>query len=288
MELFQLRYLVETIRRKGIVPAANALHVSAPAISRAISSLEGEVSCKLFDRVGRSLQLNANGKAFLLRAEEILRLADLSLDELRGTATVAELVIAGREVFLGKFGLEIARHLRKEHPNVVIRMIATTGDKALELLRRGEAHISLVVQFPPKEWRVVKMADLELVTCVGATHPLAKRNKPIHIDEVLKHGFVSPASPIFGRIKKSGAPDGWRDDVHPRRISFVTESLEVFAQIIARGEAVAYIPDYWASAQKFTRLSVRGCGFQASLNVYACSRLHAEYAWLNSLMDSLG
>jgi DNA-binding transcriptional LysR family regulator len=286
MELFQLNYFIETVRRNGIAQAARALNVSPPAISRAIARLEDETQCKLFDRAGRSLQLNHDGKMFLRRAEEIIQLTRKTLAEIRGSEDVSELVIAGREVFLSEFGPAIAAKLRKKYPTSVVRMLPTTGEEALEFVKRGEAHIGLVIQQVPENWRGLKLASLQFATCVGESHPLAKR-RLIPIDELLQHEFISPASAIFGRVKKSGSPDGWRDDVHPRTISYVTESLEVFSQVIRQGKAIAYVPDYWAKRHGFKILSLTGCAFKVDLNVWACSRLHQEYGWLSRLLDQL-
>jgi len=69
-----LYYFWATAREGGVTAAAEALHVSQPAISAQIRKLERSLGHELFDRSGRSLTLTAEGKIVLDYAEEIFRL----------------------------------------------------------------------------------------------------------------------------------------------------------------------------------------------------------------------
>jgi len=69
-----LHYFWATAREGGVTAAAEALHVSQPAISAQIRKLERSLGHELFDRSGRSLTLTAEGKIVLDYAEEIFRL----------------------------------------------------------------------------------------------------------------------------------------------------------------------------------------------------------------------
>lgn len=65
MDLLQLRYFLMVARMEHITKAANALHMTQPSLSKAISRLEKEVGAPLFDRHGRQIRLNENGRIFL-------------------------------------------------------------------------------------------------------------------------------------------------------------------------------------------------------------------------------
>ena len=57
METFEIRYFLAAAATENLQTAAQALSLSPPAISRAISRLETELGVKLFNRVGRNIEL---------------------------------------------------------------------------------------------------------------------------------------------------------------------------------------------------------------------------------------
>lgn len=66
------RYFKETARLQNINLAAKSLHISPSAISNAILSLEAQYETRLFDRVGRNIVLNENGKILQDKITKIL------------------------------------------------------------------------------------------------------------------------------------------------------------------------------------------------------------------------
>ena len=73
MNLTQLNYFRELAAREHLLRTSEALHVSAPTISASLKSLEEELGTPLFDRVGRNIRLNAQGKIFLPYVSELFR-----------------------------------------------------------------------------------------------------------------------------------------------------------------------------------------------------------------------
>jgi DNA-binding transcriptional LysR family regulator len=65
MNLIQLQYFTITAKMEHISKAAEALHISQPALSKAIAVLESELGVKLFDRDGKRIKLNAYGDAVM-------------------------------------------------------------------------------------------------------------------------------------------------------------------------------------------------------------------------------
>ena len=72
IKLRHIACFVETARRGGVVQAAAALNLTQPGVSRTIRELEEIVGAQLFDRGGRSLQLNAAGRRFMTYAENAM------------------------------------------------------------------------------------------------------------------------------------------------------------------------------------------------------------------------
>ncbi|MDR1118244.1 MAG: LysR family transcriptional regulator [Bifidobacteriaceae bacterium] len=77
MDLLQLRYFKAAAAHEHMSHAANELNISQPTLSKAISRLESDLGVELFDRLGRSVELNEFGRLFLTRASRaLLELSD--------------------------------------------------------------------------------------------------------------------------------------------------------------------------------------------------------------------
>lgn len=86
MTLEQLRIFVEVAERGHVTRAAEALRMSQSAASAAIAALEQLYQIKLFDRVGRGIQLTEPGRIFLREARAVLDRASMASSVLRDLA----------------------------------------------------------------------------------------------------------------------------------------------------------------------------------------------------------
>lgn len=82
MELQQLKYFKAVAKIGKISDAAEALFVSAPALSTSISRLEKELGVQLFDRTNNRIRLNAQGQIFLKYTNQIFSSLDNAKEEL--------------------------------------------------------------------------------------------------------------------------------------------------------------------------------------------------------------
>ena len=82
MELQQLKYFKTVADMGKISDAAQALFVSAPALSTSISRLEKELGTKLFDRTNNSIILNNQGQILLRYVNQVFYNLDSARKEL--------------------------------------------------------------------------------------------------------------------------------------------------------------------------------------------------------------
>src|SRR5258708_32322435 len=68
MTLEQLRVFVAVAERQHVTHAAEALNIAQSAVSASIAALEGRHGAKLFNRVGRRIELTEAGALFLAAA----------------------------------------------------------------------------------------------------------------------------------------------------------------------------------------------------------------------------
>lgn len=83
MTLTQLRYLIAVAHHSSLQKAANALYVSQPSLSKAISSLEDEMGITIFTRRPTGMILTEEGYKFLSYARQVVEQADVLLAHYR-------------------------------------------------------------------------------------------------------------------------------------------------------------------------------------------------------------
>lgn len=292
MEIYQLRYFLAAARHLNLQKASKELRASAPSLSKAISSLEFELGDNLFERTGRRLSLTEKGKLFETRVQTILAdLQDAAL--LVGSrSTELQISIAGEEIFLSQFAVPISERLRLWYPVVISRFVGVPGEEAINLVRQGYVDFALTTQSLPADFQSRQVGEFESLTCLSSKHPLyktAKSGTKIPIEQILECDFAAPDSPLLGRVGGKGSMDGWRDDVFPRKIRFVTSSLSVLTDLVLAGKCLAYLPDFWAERNGMSPISIHGCNLRCRMNIsLSCQRSsNGNLIWKNKLMKEL-
>jgi DNA-binding transcriptional LysR family regulator len=178
MTLEQLRIFVAIAERQHVTQAARALNIAQSAASHAITVLEARHDAKLFDRVGRRIELTEAGHAFLAEARAVLaraEAAELTLAEFgslkRGTLSVqASQTIAS---------YWLPRHLvafRRAYPQLQIRLTIGNTAQVAVAVESGTAELGFV-EAPVENEHLASMpmARDQLVVVVGPEHPWVGR-----------------------------------------------------------------------------------------------------------------
>lgn len=82
-----LLYFWTIVKEGGVAPAAKALGLTQPTISGQLKSLEESLELKLFERVGRKLELTDDGHMVFRYADEIFGLGRELIDTVKGRPT---------------------------------------------------------------------------------------------------------------------------------------------------------------------------------------------------------
>lgn len=82
MDIRTMEYYLAVVREGTISGAAGALHVAQPSLSRQMRDLERELGVTLFTRGNRRITLTEEGRVLRRRAEEMVRLMELTHEEI--------------------------------------------------------------------------------------------------------------------------------------------------------------------------------------------------------------
>jgi DNA-binding transcriptional LysR family regulator len=129
----------------SVVGAANALHLSPPAVSQQLLAMERETGTGLIDRSGKQVRLTAAGRLLASHGERIaaqLREAERDLAELTGQAAGPVRIAAFQSVIAPLIGPAL-RNLCAASPAVQPVITERYGPAAVADLRRGDLDIVL-------------------------------------------------------------------------------------------------------------------------------------------------
>ena len=146
MEVHQLRYFCAAARQGTFTRASEAEHVAQPSLSQQILKLEAELGARLFDRMPRSAQLTVFGKAFLPKAERILReLEDAKTEMLEMTGEEKGDLVLGIIPTIAAYLLpRILTGFSRQHPSINIQVTEETTSVLLERLHQGSMDMAIV------------------------------------------------------------------------------------------------------------------------------------------------
>jgi DNA-binding transcriptional LysR family regulator len=173
--LRQLATFVAVARAGSTRAAAERVSRSQSAASSALAELESALGVTLFDRVGRRLALNEQGRALLPRAVNLLEQAG----EIRGmfaTSDAGTLRVAA-SFTVGEYLLPplIARW-KQAHPDVRLRLDIANTRAVLDAVAGLEVDVGFIegARTHP-DLDVAHWRDDELVVVASAAHPMAGR-----------------------------------------------------------------------------------------------------------------
>jgi len=153
MDFHQLRIFSEVYRLRSFTRAAESLHISQPTISEHIKNLEGELSCKLFDRMGRTIIPTAEAELLFPRSRQLLdalnRLQDdllRSREEISGEIALGASTIPGTYIIPGR-----VVEFRRLHPEVTFKVLIEDTAGIVKMILAHELFCGIVGAQTPSD-----------------------------------------------------------------------------------------------------------------------------------------
>jgi len=180
MTLEQLRIFVAVAERQHVTRAAEALNLTQSAASAAIAALEVRHGSKLFNRVGRGIELTETGRVFLDEARAVLARADLAeqrLAELAGLKR-GRLLIQASQTIASYWLPRRLVDFRRAYPGIEIRLSVGNTADAAKAVNTGVAELGFIEgPIESSQLKVTEVARDQLIVVVAADHPWATRRK---------------------------------------------------------------------------------------------------------------
>jgi len=266
--------------------AGRNLHLSQPAISQKIDSLQKHFGTKLFVRYGRSMRLTEAGHVLKPMAKELLGIAhrlEETMVSLQGEV-VGEMTI-GCSTASGKYLLPgLIASFRQHYPMVRINVQVTSRNAVLEKLAVGD--FALGVSSKKIDQRDLEYRNFftdEVILIVPAHHPWAKS------------AYIDPDNlteePIILREEVSGTREVLFDalrqfDIYPEMLHVAMElgNAEAIVMAVEEGIGMAFISRLAAARSlelgNVKEVAVDGMNLRRSISIARNTRIPPTRAQL--------
>lgn len=196
LSLRHLNLVVAIADTGSLLAAADRVGVTQSAVTKALQEAEATVGARLFERGNRGVRPTPEGLVLLAHARIVLsqlRHAGQELDDLRsgtgGRVAVGVLVSAAVSLLP-----EAIAMVRKQRPNLAIKVLEGTNDVLLPLLRQGE--LDLVIGRLPafsvgSDIQEEQLCDDYAQIVVQRNHPLLQRSG-ISLRDLVTEPWILP------------------------------------------------------------------------------------------------
>jgi DNA-binding transcriptional LysR family regulator len=194
MDLDTLQVFAVVAREGSFTKAAAVLGVSQPSISERMHRLEEQLGTPAFVRRGRGVGLTAEGLAMRTLADRALTLARETEEFVTGLSDLERGLIRGAaSTTIAGYVLPSAiARLRAKHPGVDVEIAVGNTAELADAVERGDIGWALV-EGPVAESRLAirRFRDDELILIVAASHPWARRRRPIAPSALSDEAFIA-------------------------------------------------------------------------------------------------
>ena len=276
MEMLQLRYFAESAQNENFAKTAAKYMVPTTSVSASIKRLEKELGCRLFDRTGNRIRLNANGR----RLREALTLAlseiDRAVDELQGGLgdgrEITMLVRAVRNLIT-----ERIVEYSAEHPSASFCTVFDMSEREVQkydvIIDRSADGYEDYERFP--------LCTLQLRLIAAKDHPLCRERHSLR--ELAKYPFISWGAHsnmhaiLLAACKEAGFTP---------HLAVQTNDKACYERLIQSGVGIGLGREQDAQADaEYTYLDISD--FNASYTVYCYYKKQAYYGNIKRFVDFL-
>lgn len=244
MNIEKLKSFCKVVEYDSFSKASEELFCSQPAISKQIKSLEKEIGFPLFNRDGKKVILNSNGKIVYKYSQKILsEISEMNREILEINNSLSPVISFGATNFIGVHIItpQISK-FKESYPDISLSFTIDFIPNILKMLHFNKfsfafiSETNLLSEYPDIETEFFR--DDELILVVPHNHIWASR-KSINLSELNNETFLvsQPNSAIRSFIEKQLYSEG----VVLRKTNNLY-NIEGIKQSILSGHGVSILP----------------------------------------------
>jgi DNA-binding transcriptional LysR family regulator len=192
-DFVDLRLFVYIAEEKSLTRAAVRAHMSLPAASMRVKSLEQSIGSPLLDRSSQGISLRPSGEAFLHHARQVLSQVEMLRADLQEYASgiKGHVRILANTTAITEFLPDVLRSFLVSHPDVNIDLREKLSNEIVRAVSSGTTDIGIVAGTVSTEGlHVVPYRNDRLVLAVAESHPLAEKDE-IAFVETIDYNYIA-------------------------------------------------------------------------------------------------
>ena len=199
MTVRHMKIFLQVYQTQNITRAAELLHMTQPAVTRAIQEIENYYGVCLFERMNRRLFITELGKQFYAQALHIVDAFDRMETGLRNWDTFGVLRI-GASITLGNNLLpDLVNQFQMNHSNMKIKATIANGSDLQRALLVNQLDLALIEGGVWEEELLTEVFDEDrLVLILPPGHKLLSQDKII-LNDLLTYPFLLREKDSNGR-----------------------------------------------------------------------------------------
>jgi DNA-binding transcriptional LysR family regulator len=245
--LHLMTIFVAVAEEGGLAKGARRLAMSAPAVSRAIVSLEQYLGCQLLTRTTRYIRLTEPGLRYLEDAKRILSDIALAEETANGiNAAPRGLLSITAPVLFGKLHvIPILCDYLQRYPDMAASV--NLVDRVVNLVEEGYDVGVRIGELPDSTMRAVRVGAVRRVVCAAPAY-LQRHGRPAHPADLPEHTIVAAVSVSPIVEWKFDTPEGGSIGVRVRpRMTVSTNDSAIEAA--RRGLGITRVMSYQVTEQ---------------------------------------
>ncbi len=190
MDIHQLRVFTSVFKNKSFSKASEELYLTQPTVSDHVKSLEEELNCKLFDRLGRTIIPTKEARALYSHAMEIIEKINNIKDFIGHLKKeVAGELIIGASTIPGTYLMApIMAKFQKIYPSISFQILISDSQGIVEKISRHELLIGIVgARLANSQITYVPFIEDELI---AVSSPALTKNRQLTLKELMKLPMV--------------------------------------------------------------------------------------------------
>jgi len=242
IDIAELITFIKVAETGSFSHAGSQLFVTQPAISKRIAALEHNLGVRLFDRIGRQVQLTEAGIRLLPKArkmaedlQDIKRSMSLQMQDVSGELRVS----TSHHIGLRRLPKSLKR-FQEDFPSAQLEIEFSQSEEAYQDVLKGRAELGIIT-LSHKENPLIESLAIwsDPLTCVvSKDHPLAQI-KQLSLVELAQHACVLPNKNTFTRqiAEQVFGKQGLKPQVRMN-----TNNLETLAMLVNIGWGWSLLP----------------------------------------------
>ncbi|UXM95078.1 LysR family transcriptional regulator [Bartonella sp. HY329] len=248
----QLKLILAIYREGNLVRAAQSVHMTQSAVTKALREAEALCGVSLFNRTNRGVTPTLYGEAIVHHGRRILselEAASAELDDLKhgngGRIAIGTLLAAAADILPTTIAL-----LRQRRPNIRVKVLEGTNNQLMPALRAGELDmvIGRLPEFRSRHgMRQEYLMDDSARIIVRKGHPLTQYGA-LQLANLLKWPWILPG--IETTLRRQ-IDDIFRDEGYEPPTN-VVESVSLLTNryLLTSGDYIGIWPDQVAKLEK--------------------------------------